>query len=215
MKKLAFESVIFDMDGTLLDSSFAMLQSVNHVRNTLELENISKEFLEYHINEPDQDLPMLFYGTPEYIPEHREIFKTHYLENANSHVKVYEGVYELLEFLKSSHVSMSIATNASDFFAHNMLEDKNLLHYFSHIIGANCVQNPKPSPDMIYHIAKLSSIPLEKTLFVGDSIKDELAAKNAGIDFLFASWGYGKSHLESKRYDSVYEMIQWIKNYEK
>lgn len=211
MKKLAFESVIFDMDGTLLDSSFAMLQSVNFVRNTLNLGDITKEFLEYHINEPDQDLPMLFYGTPQYVPQHREMFKNHYLQNANAHVQVYDGVYELLEFLKASHVSMSIATNASDFFAHNMLQDKNLLGYFSHIVGANCVQNPKPNPDMIHHIANLSNIPLSKTLFVGDSVKDELAAKNAGIEFLFAAWGYGASHFESKKYKSVQEMLAFIK----
>lgn len=201
------------MDGTLLDSSFAMLQSVNHVRGTLGLEPVSKEFLEYSINEPDCDLPMLFYGTKEYVPQHKEAFKQHYLTFANDYIKVYDGVHELLEYLQALHVNISIATNASDFFAKNMLEHKNLLHYFSHIVGANCVKNPKPNPDMIHHIATNTQIPLSHTLLVGDSIKDELAAKNAGIAFCFANWGYGVGSAQSSKYSNIKELLNFLEQH--
>jgi phosphoglycolate phosphatase len=198
------------MDGTLLDSSYALTYSINHVRKSLGLEPLEKETLEYYINKPDQDMPMIFYGTREYLKEHQEMFKKHYLENANLHVEPYEGVYELLSYLKSHDITLSIATNASDFFAQNMLQFAKMLEYFKYIVGSNNVQNSKPKPDMIDMICEKSNIAKEQTLLIGDSIKDELAAKNAGVDFLFAGWGYGYSQ-NSKKFDTISAMLEYLK----
>jgi len=188
---LDIKSIIFDMDGTLLDSSYALTCSINFVRNSLGLEPLEKEFLEYHINQPDQDMPLIFYGTKEYLDEHREMFRKHYLQNANLYIKPYDGVYELLDFLKSKDIMMSIATNASDIFAVNMLEFAKMKKYFSFIIGANNVKKSKPNSDMIDLICSESGISKNHTVMIGDSIKDELAADNAKVDFIFADWGYG------------------------
>jgi len=185
------KSIIFDMDGTLLDSSYALTCSINYVRETMGLKSLEKETLEYYINKPDIDMPMIFYGTKDYLDEHRAMFKEHYLQNANLHVKPYEGAYELLEFLKSKDIMMSIATNASDIFALNMLEFAKMKKYFSFIIGANNVKKSKPNSDMIDLICDKSGISKKHTVMVGDSIKDELAAQNAKVDFIFADWGYG------------------------
>ena len=204
------KSVIFDMDGTLLDSSQAMTISVNHVRKSYGLAPIEKEYLEFIINEPCVDLPMKLYDVKEYSQEHRERFAEHYLANANLHVKPYEGTYELLESLHVKGLTLSIATNASDFFARNMLEGQGMLDFFSFIIGANNVENSKPNPDMLHHISNISEIPLANSLLVGDSIKDEGAAKKANIDFLFASWGYGKSSDHTKSFENVPELNEYL-----
>lgn len=206
MFKDTIKSIIFDMDGTLLDSSYAMLQSVNYVRSTLHLPDLSKEYLEYHINALDQDLPMLFYGTKEYDPKHRALFKEHYLSNANLHVKLYTGVLECLEALKAKEIKLSIATNASDFFAINMLGYQKILEYFDLVVGANCVPKAKPNPDMILYIHEKTQIPLSQTLLLGDSIKDELAAKNANIEFVFAKWGYGTS-TQQEGINTIFELV--------
>ncbi len=204
------KSIIFDMDGTLLDSSYALTCSVNFVRESIGLEPLEKETLEYYINRPNQDMPMIFYGTREYLREHIEMFRTHYMQNANLYVKPYNRVYELLDFLKSQDMMMSIATNASDYFAKNMLKYAKMLDYFSHIIGANNVENSKPNPDMINLICKKTDKSKKNTILIGDSIKDEQAAKNANIDFLFANWGYGEGSGE-KKFDDIIELISYLK----
>jgi phosphoglycolate phosphatase len=206
------KSIIFDMDGTLLDSSLAMTISVNHVRESYGLVPIEKEYLEFIINEPCVDLPMKLYDVKEYSQEHRDRFAKHYLANANLHVKPYDGAYELLKSLHVKGITLSIATNATDFFARNMLEGQGMMKFFSHIVGANNVEKNKPNPDMLQYISKLSKIPLENSLLVGDSIKDEGAAKSANIDFLFASWGYGKSNDFTKSFENIPKLNEYLLN---
>lgn len=207
---MILKSVIFDMDGTLLDSSKAMTISVNHVRKSFGLAPIEKEYLEFIINEPCVDLPMKLYDVPEYTQEHRDKFAKHYLANSNLHVKPYEGAYDLLKSLHVKGITLSIATNAADFFARNMLEAQGMLEFFTYIVGANNVKNSKPNPDMLHHISELSKIPLAHSLLVGDSIKDEGAAKKANIDFLFASWGYGKSSDYTESFKSINELKEYL-----
>ena len=198
------------MDGTLLDSSYAMTNSVNHVRKSFGLPPIQKEYLEYHINRPQSDLSMKLYETKEYLPIQKERFAEHYLVHADQYIEPYDGVYELLRVLHAEGIILNIATNAPDIFAQNMLKGQEMLDFFSFVVGANSVENSKPSPDMLHHISKLSSIPLSETIFIGDSAKDEEAAKNADTEFLFATWGYGKSINKSKRFENVNELQKYL-----
>ncbi len=205
-------SIIFDMDGTLIDSSAAMTHSVNYVRNTLGLAPIAKEYLEYYINQPDQHLPKIFYNTDEYDPAHRALFKEHYMHFSPSMISLYPDVEELLHVL-SEKAYLSIATNASDFFARHMLQKLNIIDYFSSIVGANNVAEPKPSPLMVYHLMEeLGSVP-SKTILVGDSIKDELAASNAGIRFIFALWGYGTSETAKLRVHTIHDLLKLLNTF--
>ena len=197
--------IIFDMDGTLIDSSAAMTHSVNYVRQSLGLEPIGQKYLEYSINQPDQHLPKIFYNTETYDPAHRALFKEHYLQCSPSMMSLYPDVEAMLQHL-SSKAHLAIATNASDFFAHHMLEGMGIISYFSEIVGANNVEKSKPDPLMVYHLMQTLQIDPAKTIFVGDSIKDEGAAVNAGITFIFAEWGYGTSETASLRAKNIHDL---------
>jgi phosphoglycolate phosphatase len=91
-----------------------------------------------------------------------------------------------------------------------MLEFAKMKKYFSFIIGANNVKKSKPNPDMIDLICQKTDKPKEHTLLIGDSIKDELAAKNAKIDFIFANWGYGKTQSIVSKYDNIYDLKDYF-----
>ncbi|MDD2382552.1 MAG: HAD family hydrolase [Sulfurospirillaceae bacterium] len=197
--------IIFDMDGTLIDSSRAMTASVNYVRHTLGLEPIEKSFLEYYINQPDQHLPKIFYNTDVYNPAHRELFKEHYLESTKSMISLYPDVHELLEALHAK-ATLNIATNANDIFARHMLSLLGIQEYFTCILGANNVKAPKPEPDMIDTIIELTSSTKSETILVGDSVKDEYAARNAHVNFIFADWGYGTSETALQRAGDIKEL---------
>ena len=201
--------IIFDMDGTLIDSSAAMTQSVNFVRASIGLEPIEKSYLEYYINQPDQHLPKIFYDTLAYDPVHKALFKEHYLESAPKMISLYPDVREMLEILQQK-ATLNIATNASDFFAINMLGHLDILDFFTYVRGANNVELPKPHPQMIEMIMEESSSIKSQTILVGDSIKDEMAAKRADVKFIFADWGYGKSETAPLKAQNIQELLKLL-----
>ncbi len=204
-------AVIFDMDGTLCDSSRSITQSINYVRSTLELEPLSVEQVTYYINLPDCDLPKLFYGSDEYKKENRDIFVAHYEKNCINGLVLYEGISSVLEEL-DREFDMAVATNASDFFAETMLSHLNIRHFFKKIIGANTVGQGKPNPTMIDVILDEFNCDKRKSVFVGDSKKDQMAAKNASIDFVHVKWGFGKCEKPDYEASDSKELLSVLQN---
>ncbi len=205
-------SIIFDMDGTLVDSSLALTHSVNYVRDTLGLEPIDQRALEYYINQPNQRLPLILYNTPEYQKEHIALFCQHYIKNSAQYVTLYDGVEEMLSFL-SQRAWLGVATNASDFLARHVLEHLQIDHYFDAIVGSNNVSEPKPSPQMLHLVMQNLSSQQDKTFLVGDSSKDELAAHHAKIAFIFAKWGYGKSESATINVSDIEALMRFLKTF--
>lgn len=185
--------VIFDMDGTLIDSQKDITMSVNYVRNVhYNLPPLSERFIVDAINMEVRNLSKLFYETEIYEQSAKEIFEVHYYEQCIQNPYLYEGVEETLKELKACKVKLSVATNAPTPFAKRMLEYLGIASMFDVIIGADKVVHSKPSAEMLEVI--LGHYGFEKGLhqawMVGDNSKDMLSAKNAGIDSVFATWGF-------------------------
>jgi phosphoglycolate phosphatase len=185
--------VIFDMDGTLLDSKKDITISVNHVREVHHnLAPLSEEFIVEAINMEVRNLSQLFYETEIYHPEDRELFESHYELQCVKNVYLYEGVEEMLKRLVASHIKISVATNAPTQFALRMLEHLRVKNLFDMIIGADLVNHSKPSPEMLNNILNYYSFDEKnhKAWMVGDNSKDILSAASAGIESIFVTWGF-------------------------
>jgi phosphoglycolate phosphatase len=85
---------------------------------------------------------------------------------------------------------LSIATNASVEFAKKMVRHLNIDNHFEFIIGANCVDNPKPHPDMLLKTLEELEVKNEKSILIGDSHKDLRAAQSANMDNILVNWGF-------------------------
>jgi phosphoglycolate phosphatase len=185
--------VIFDMDGTLLDSKKDITISVNHVRETHHnLPPVSEEYVVRAINMEVRNLSQLFYETEIYHPEDRELFESHYEMQCVKNVYLYEGVEEMLRRLVASDVKISVATNAPTQFALRMLEHLSVKNLFDVIIGADKVSHSKPSPEMLHYILNHYNYDAKKhkAWMVGDNSKDVLSARGAAIEPIFATWGF-------------------------
>ncbi|MBN2964149.1 HAD family hydrolase [Sulfurospirillum sp. T05] len=182
--------IIFDMDGTLVDSSHGITCSINHVRRSIGLPFIETEQLVRFINDPDEHLPLRFYGTKEYDPGHKALFTEHYLEHCTQGLKLYKGVFETLDSLHGE-AKLAVATNASDFFAQKMLSHCGIGHYFETIVGANTFGTSKPDPAMLFGLLESLHVSPSEAILVGDSLKDAYAAQNANMPFVYVTWGFG------------------------
>lgn len=197
MKKI----VIFDMDGTLIDSKKDITISVNYVRRVNhDLPPLSEDFIVDAINMEVRNLPKLFYGTELYEEGDREVFEKHYKEQCIKNPYLYEGVLELLQTLKAHNVLLSVATNAPTIFAKTMLEHLDVAELFDVIIGADEVKASKPDPAMILYILNHYNFDTleDKAWMIGDNSKDMQSAKNAAIEAIFAAWGFS-AHGEHHR----------------
>ncbi|MCW8894994.1 MAG: HAD family hydrolase [Sulfurimonas sp.] len=185
--------VIFDMDGTLLDSKKDLTISVNHVRkHHYNLAPLSEEFIVEAINMKVRNLSQLFYETDVYHDKDRELFEIHYAMQCVQNPYLYDGVRETLNKLVVADVKISVATNAPTPFAKRMLKHLEVDHLFDVIIGADKVQESKPSPEMLNKILEHYKFDKNshRAWMVGDNIKDMLSAQSAGIDSMFATWGF-------------------------
>jgi len=181
--------LIFDMDGTLIDSSNIISNSINYVRKKLGLKPLAKKVIIEAVNDPYLNKPKFFYNSNAYTKEQIEWFREYYAKNHKDEVILFTGIKELLEDIKE-YFRLSLATNAYRASAIEILSHLDILKYFEIIVCADDVKHPKPAPDMIYKIINYFKCKKDEILLIGDGRTDEEAAKNAGISFIRVNWGF-------------------------
>ena len=184
--------ILWDMDGTLVDSSFGITKAINEVRKSKGLHPLSSCEVVKYINDNTMNLAQYFYGTNDYQAEDKVLFENVYETYCLEKLFVYEGVATLLEKLHAEGIAMGVATNASTSFAKKILSHSHLAHYFSSIVGANEVKAPKPSDELLHHAAFSCGKDLTQTrsVMVGDGIKDMISAQKCGATAIHVTWGY-------------------------
>ena len=205
--------VIFDMDGTLLDSQKDITISVNYIRDThYSLAPLSEAFIVQAINMDVRNLPKLFYGTELYEEKDRKAFEIHYALQCVQNPYLYEGVKETLDSLVKAGVKISVATNAPTPFALRMLTHLGVASLFDIIIGANEVKVSKPNPEMLYKILnhyKFDST-TDEAWMVGDNSKDMQSASNAKIGAIFATWGFSPDGNDEVTINHPQELLEIV-----
>jgi len=198
------ELIVFDMDGTLIDSGNVISNTINYVRTNIGLQAMPKDELLTNINNPDINSAEYFYGTEAFTDEQTKLFGEYYDKNCISDIILYDGISDMLKNI-DQYFTLSIATNASVEFANKMLKHLNIDHHFDMVIGANCVEKPKPHPDMLLNtINKLSHTP-NKAILIGDSLKDKQAAQRANMDYILVNWGF-TTHTKDKVVNTTKEL---------
>lgn len=187
--------ILFDMDGTLINSGAMIANTINYVRSNIGLETMSKNHILENVNDPNVNSAEFFYGTKHFTDEQSVLFEAYYNKNCLTDLDIYDGISELLDDLKNDF-TFTVATNANSGFAHKMLNHLELGHFFDSIVGYNDVKKPKPHPEMVYKMLDKHNIQKHNAQLVGDSHKDIMAANNAGIDSVLVNWGFS-NHEEN------------------
>ncbi|MEA3418827.1 MAG: HAD family hydrolase [Campylobacterota bacterium] len=188
--------IIFDMDGTLVDSSVTIANAINHVRHNLELPSLNPVLIIEKVNDHTLNPAQYFYETDHFEVHHEEWFSEYYTNNHDKELILYAGIGKLLQALKGEGLSLAVATNAYRGSTIESLTHLGIYDLFDAIACFDDVEHGKPFPDMLYKILEELDIPSKDTLFIGDGPRDHMAAKRASIDYLMVNWGFS-DHQEA------------------
>jgi len=181
--------VIFDLDGTLVDSASDIAIQVNKLLLRLRGKGASLEEIRKSIGNGARSLLMNFFK-PEELEQALELFLSNYRAEPVVYTKPYEGIMETLKGLVERGVFLAVATNKPHDITLKVLEKLNMLDFFHEVIGADILPEKKPSPMPLLEIAKRLKVEPAKALMVGDSKTDIEAGIRAGMKTAHVSWGY-------------------------
>ncbi len=181
--------IIFDMDGTLIDSSVVISNAINHVRSKLSLAPMEHKIIVSSINNTKINTPMFFYESQNFTADHERWFQEYYTDNHHKDIVLYDGIKDLLDLLQNSY-KMSVATNAYKLSAKQTLEAAKISNYFDLTMCADMVEKAKPHRQMIDKIVSFYGGDYDEFVMIGDGERDIMAAENAGIDSILVDWGF-------------------------
>lgn len=173
--------LIFDWDGTLLNSNTTVIKSHQETIKETNIRHISDEFLKTQLGKPGKILcESLCEGTPITAETYYRIFSKHYVKNSQ-HLELFPKTLSMLERLKNHGLILTIATNKPKHIALPELEKTKVISYFSGLEFAD-QSEAKPSPLMLNKHCEKHKIPHNLALMIGDQTDDALASSNANID---------------------------------
>jgi phosphoglycolate phosphatase len=177
------------MDGTITDSRSNIAASINYARTAKGLPPLDERDVAERINALTFDATKDLYGENASESDH-EAFERHYATSCLRDLRLYDGILETLQTLRSRGVAMAIATNATSGFAQKMMTHLGVADYFAEMVGADLAR-AKPAPDMLNLVLSRMNMSAADSYFAGDSGKDMKAALEAKITSVFVTWGYG------------------------
>ena len=193
---LEAQCVIFDLDGTLVDTAPDLLATLNVLLGDLGRRKVSLSEIKGAIGHGAKAL--LRNGaklTGDPLPEDQieamfEQYLAYYSSHIADHSAPFPGAFEVLDACREAGVKLAICTNKLETLTHPVLEALKLKSYFDVIIGYETLPKPKPHAMPVLEIMKRTGASPEKTLFVGDSKTDLETARAAGVSIVLVDYGY-------------------------
>ena len=186
------ELLIFDLDGTLIDSKRDLADSVNAMRVYLGEPKLADETVYSYVG---NGAPVLVRralpGRDEAeIEQGLRFFLDYYRDHMLDATTLYPGVREALDQLLDAKVQMAVLTNKPVKFSEHLIHGLNLDGHFFRVYGGNSFEEKKPHPMGIELLMQESGIGREQTIMVGDSAVDILTARNAQVQACGVTWGF-------------------------
>lgn len=208
-----FKLIIFDLDGTLVDTLPDIHNCVLMTLKKMGLPPVPLETTKRAIGPNHETFARIVMGGGEEkeIIEFFRIFRPIYMEKNAEQTRPFPGMTELLDSLGG--YDMAVASNKVLAQTQSILEKLNLIDRFKLVVGPELVSQPKPAPDMIDFCADHFGIDSSQILVVGDTDNDIEAAQRAGAKSCFARWGYAinETELETKADFSISHPLELLK----
>jgi phosphoglycolate phosphatase len=190
-------ALLFDLDGTLIDSQDDIAASANALRVSQGLEPLPLAVVASYIGDGVEALVRKLLG-PDFEPRIAELsgeFKSHYFDNCVVKTRLYHGVEPTLRLLASRGYKMAVVTNKPERISARILGLLGVGPLFGSVIGGNSCENKKPHPQPLLEACKRLGAAPQQSCMIGDSRVDIEAAANAGMPSLGILGGIGDEAL--------------------
>jgi len=203
-------AMLFDLDGTLLDSAPDLVGALNHVRESEGLPPLPLAEMKPYASKGA--LGLLRAGMPpaegERLEAWRQRFLAYYSEHSYSHSSLFEGVPELLDLLDETGIAWGVVTNKPERLTHPILEAAGLTGRLRCVVCGDTLSEAKPHPAPVLLACGMVEASAAETLFVGDDVRDIQAGVAAGTLTAAVHYGYGSWELQEAGVAADFEVYR-------
>ncbi len=197
--------ILFDLDGTLVDSYHPITESLNKARNHFGMEELTVDHVRKIVGRGLEDLIAENIGAGN-VKEGVRIFREHYATVFEAKTNALRYVPETLKQLGRMDIKMAVTSNKPSLFSKGILEKLKLCSHFLSVLGPMDVPNPKPYPDMVFKAIEEIGLSINEVVYVGDMVIDIQTCRNAGIpSWVIASGSQTEEELRAGSPDVILE----------
>jgi len=209
-------TILFDLDGTLVDTAPDLMDAHNHVmkkfghkeKKLSDIKSLAGKgawvMMQRSFRQEIKDEKIKKEMTKEFID--------FYSKNIDKGSKPINGVMEFLKWAKTKNISMAVCTNKQERLAVDLLKKLKMYEYFEYVAGSDTFSFNKPDPRHLTDVVEIIQGDLKKTIMVGDSEVDGMSAENAKIPFVLVKDGYTEKSTKEIKHN---ELIEDFKNFDK
>lgn len=186
-------AVLFDLDGTLVDTAPELIHTLNEMRRRRGLAEMDHAPLRAQASHGTQGLIRLGFGVGHDHPEFQDLraeFLDIYIEHLTARSDLFPGMEEVLDGLEARGIPWAVVTNKPAFLTEPLLRDLGLLERAASVVSGDTCAHPKPHPEPVLHACRCMGASPDRCLYVGDAARDVEAATAAGMPTLVALYGY-------------------------
>ena len=209
--------IIFDLDGTLIDSRHDLANAVNATLRYMDREPLTNERVYSYVGNGAPVLVRRALGegaTDAEVAKALEFFLSFYADHDLDYTHLYPGVRETLDRLRDAGKRMAVLTNKPVRMSRHIVDGLGVAPYFFQVYGGNSFETKKPDPMGVEALRKEARAPRETTLMVGDSSVDVLTARNAGIPCCCVTYGFQPESLADpapdRLIDHMEQLADWL-----
>ena len=208
-------TVLFDLDGTLVDTAPDLMLAHNHAmkkfgfeeRQLSDIKKLagggSKAMLRKSIQAIAELSGKVEKSNKKMEDEMTKEFINFYSNNINNKSKLITGAFEFLNWCKNNSISMAVCTNKQEHLSIDLLKKIKIYDFFDYVAGGNTFDFNKPNPKHLTHTIEVIGGDIKKTLMIGDSETDSNASKAANLPFILIDEGYTEKKSNQIHHDHL------------